>query len=162
MNWLDILLLVVLAGVTILGAIGGIIKAGTSMLGVGIGIYVAGKTYETTSTWFYFVHNETISKILGFVVILLLAVIIAAILAAVLSATLKKLNVKWVDHLLGGIAALITASLVIGAILTVILHSFPNIHVISESVLAELMLKTVPIVAVLLPDSLGSVKQLFL
>ena len=161
-NWLDIVILIMVLGTFVLGCINGIIKSLTVLVGLGLGIFLAGRTYETTATWFYFIRDERWAQVAGFAAVLLLVIVAVSIIGIIINKMLEKLEIRWVDRLCGGLVFAISAMLLIGTILTLFLHIQPESSVIAGSICAKLILQIIPFVVVLLPDSLRVVKDFFI
>ncbi len=160
-NWLDIVIIIMFVGTFVLGCLNGIIKSLTMLIGLGLGIFIAGKTYETTASWFYFIKDERWAQVAGFVVVLLIIVVAVSIIGKIISAALESLDIKWVDRLVGGLAFSISALLLVGTILTLFLHIQPESTLIADSICAKWLLDKLPLVVGLLPDSLHVVKDFF-
>ncbi|MCK5577003.1 MAG: CvpA family protein, partial [Dehalococcoidales bacterium] len=78
MNWLDIILIVVLVVPTFMGLRMGIIKAALSLVGLIVGVVLAGNFYKPVSNIFGFINNEQVANILAFALILVLVMVAAA------------------------------------------------------------------------------------
>ena len=161
-NWLDIVILFMILGTFVLGCINGIIKSLTVLVGLGLGIFLAGRTYETTATWFYFIRDERWAQVAGFAAVLLLVIVAVSIIGIIINKMLEKLEIRWVDRLCGGLVFAISAMLLIGTILTLFLHIQPESSLIAGSICAKMILQIIPFVVVLLPDSLRVVKDFFI
>ena len=112
-NWLDIIILLLIAATAVLGCINGIIKSATVLVGIGLGMFIAGKTYESTASWFYFITNENWAQVAGYAAVFLMVAVIIGIIGTILTKTVEKLEMRWLDRALGGIAFAIAASLLI-------------------------------------------------
>ncbi|GAI34600.1 unnamed protein product, partial [marine sediment metagenome] len=77
MNWLDIVILVIIAIATFLGLRIGIIKAALSLAGLIVGVILAGRYYIPFSQQLSFIPQASIAKIVAFVIILIGVMIIA-------------------------------------------------------------------------------------
>jgi uncharacterized membrane protein required for colicin V production len=63
LNWLDIILTVVLVIPAFMGLRMGIIKAALSLLGLILGVVLAGNLYKPVSNIFGFINNESVANI---------------------------------------------------------------------------------------------------
>ena len=68
-NWLDILLLVIVAITIIIGAIRGFIRQIIGLLAVVVGLVLAVKYYSYGSEIFKFIRNDVLAQLLGFFLI---------------------------------------------------------------------------------------------
>ena len=68
-NWLDILLLVIVAITIIIGAIRGFIRQIIGLLAVVVGLVLAVKYYSLGSEIFKFIRNDVLAQLLGFFLI---------------------------------------------------------------------------------------------
>ena len=68
-NWLDILLLVIVAITIIIGAIRGFIRQIIGLLAVVVGLVLAAKYYSLGSEIFKFIRNDVLAQLLGFFLI---------------------------------------------------------------------------------------------
>ncbi len=161
-NWLDIVILIMILGTFALGCFNGIIKSLTVLVGLGLGIFLSGRTYETTASWFYFIRDERWAQVAGFAAVLILVIVAVSIVGIIINKMLEKLEIRWVDRLIGGLVFAISAMLLIGTILTLFLHIQPESSVIANSLCAKLILQVIPLVVVLLPDNLRIVKDFFI
>jgi len=162
MNGLDILIGVTLA----LGAFTGLRKGLVGMLlpvvGLVIGITLAGKYYQTLAERVF--HSQSSSmQITSFVLILLAAIFAAALVAAVISKALSLILLGWLNGLLGGVLGLLLAMMAWGALLAIII-SFPALvpeGLIRDSFVASLIVERLPLVLALLPADFDRVRTFF-
>jgi membrane protein required for colicin V production len=160
MNWLDIVILILLAVPTIIGLKMGIIKAVLSIVGVIVGVLLAGKFYEPLGASLP-ISDEGIAKIVAFAIILVAVMLAAAIAAIMLKKIVSAILLGWVNRLGGAILGFLIGAIFCGAILSVLGSFVANSDVVRESWLASVLLKTFPLVLVFLPDELDAVKSIF-
>lgn len=95
-NWLDIILLVVLAITIILGTIRGFVRQIIGLLAVIVGLILAIKFYSYGAEIFTFIRNDVLAQLLGFflifVVILSIGWTINILLAKAVRGPFKSLN----------------------------------------------------------------------
>lgn len=160
MNWLDILILVALVFSFIAGLTTGIVRGAVNLVGLIVGIILAGKFYTNVAGWLGFIHDTNISNIIGFVLILVVVMIIAGLVGGLLRKLVSAIMLGWLDHLLGGILGLLIGAITLGALLALWVKFFsPN--VVSDSAIAKILLEKFPLVLNLLPSSFNSVKNFF-
>ncbi|MCL2679006.1 MAG: CvpA family protein [Dehalococcoidia bacterium] len=160
MNWLDIIILIVLAASAIAGLGRGIIRGVVSLVGFILAIFLAGRMHETVAGWLRFISNENIAKIVAFVLIILVVIIAADLLGKLLRRLISLAMLGWLDRLLGGVLGLFIGAVFWGALLAV-WGKFVGAGSIGGSWLAKLLLDKFPLVLGLLPDSFNSIKDFF-
>ncbi len=134
-NWLDILLVVIIAVTIIIGAIRGFLRQIIGILAVVIGLILAVKYYRIGSEVFAFVRNEVLAQLLSFflifIVVLCVGWLINILLAKAVRGPLKSLN-----HFLGAILGLIKGILICSVVVFGLLVFPVNTRVLEESQLA--------------------------
>jgi membrane protein required for colicin V production len=76
MNWLDIVILIILVLSAFGGLKNGLIKSLLSLIGLIVGVVLAGRFYESFSGVLSFISSERAAHIAAFVIIFLLVIII--------------------------------------------------------------------------------------
>ena len=160
MNWLDIIIIILIAIPTIIGLRIGIIKAVLSIAGVIIGVVLAGRFYGSLGEALP-ISDEGIAKIVAFAIILVAVMIIAAVAAAFIKKVISAILLGWVNRLGGAILGFLLGAIFCGAILSVLGSFIADTDVVKESWLASVLLDTFPLVLALLPDELDSVRSIF-
>ena len=84
MNWLDIVLIVFIGIAIVLGLKNGLIKAVLALVGIVVGIILAGHYYIPLSERLTFISSESAAKAVAFALIVLGVMAVAALLAALL------------------------------------------------------------------------------
>ena len=161
MNWLDILLLVVLAVATLIGLKTGIIKAVLSLAGIIIGVILAGNYYLPLSEQLTFIPYTGAAKIVAFAIILIVIMVIASLVARFLKWATSVVMLGWVNRLGGAVFGLIMAGLFLGAALAAWLKFIGSAATITGSVLASVLLDRLPLILALLPKEFGSISSFF-
>jgi len=160
MNWLDIVIIVVLALSVLSGLVRGFIRTVLGLAGLILGIYLAGRYYLAFGNWLPIANTST-ANIVAFAIILVAVIVLAAIIAFFLRRLVSMIMLGWADKLLGAVCGLILGCLMCGAVLALLSH-FLNIEgTISGSWLASFLLDRFPIVLGLLPGEFDGVRQLF-
>jgi membrane protein required for colicin V production len=160
MNWLDIVSVIALIVPTLIGFFQGFIKTLLSLIGLVIGIVVASRFYETVSGWLGFIPNDSVARIVAFVLLLVAVMVVAALIAKVLKALLKAIMLGWADHLAGGILGLIFGVFFVGALLAGFVKFFGD-SMFTESLVARFLLDKLPIVLAILPAEFDAVRGFF-
>lgn len=161
MNWLDIVLIVVLAGFTLTGLRTGLIKAILSLAGVIVGVILAGHYYLPLSERLTFISNTAVTKVVAFAIILIGIMVIATVLARFLKWAVSLVMLGWVNRLGGAVFGLILAVILCGAALAAWLKFFGSASTITESGLANILLDRLPLVLALLPEEFDSISSFF-
>ncbi|NCC31491.1 MAG: CvpA family protein [Chloroflexia bacterium] len=159
MNTLDYAILLGSGVFVLLGVYWGLIRQILSLVGLVVGIAMAGRYGPEVADWLTsFIADPLITGVLGFVGVLLLVSSLASLLASVLRMFVGLLFLGWLDHVLGGVLGLIQAILA-AAIIVVAMVAFPLptwANAIEGSLLAENLLRIGGIFQLFLPFALPS------
>ena len=161
MNWLDIVLLVVMAITIFLGLRIGLIKAALSLAGVIIGVILAGHYYAPLATRLTFIPQAGVAEVVAFAIILIGVMVIASVLAKLLKWIASVVMLGWVNHLGGAVFGLVLGALLCSALLASWVKFFGTAGVISQSSLAAILLDRFPAVLTLLPDEFDMIRSFF-
>jgi membrane protein required for colicin V production len=160
MNWFDAVLIVVLLISTLLGVWRGLISMLLPLIGLILGIYVAGKYYGTVGGWLP-IDNPEHAAWAAYAIIVIAFLIIFSILAFFIRKFVHWTLLGWVDRLLGGILGLVSGALFIAAALAACVKFDFGTSFIQGSGIAKLLLDWFPAVLGLLPGEFDSVKDFF-
>jgi membrane protein required for colicin V production len=160
MNWLDIVIIIILAISVLIGVKTGLVKMILSIAGLILGIYLAGMFYLQFADVLGFLPR-TAAEIAAFVIIVIVVMIIAAIVAYFLDKLLHAILLGWLNHLLGGIGGLVLGGIVVAMALVLWAKYAGGSDAISGSALGSFLVDKLPLVLNLLPADFGSVKQFF-
>ena len=152
MNWLDIIILVLLVIPTVMGLKIGLIKAVLSIVGVIIGVVLAGQFYESLGEKLSFISDPGVAKIVAFALILVVVMIIAGVAAALLKNLVSAMLLGWVNRLGGAVFGFLLGAIFCGAILSVLGSFATDSTVVQESFLAMVLLKAFPLVLAFLVE----------
>ena len=89
MNWLDIVIIVVLALSVLSGLVRGFIRTVLGLAGLILGIYLAGRYYVAFGNWLPIANTSTADKLLGAVCGLILGCLMCGAVLALLSHVLN-------------------------------------------------------------------------
>ncbi len=154
MNWLDVILIVVLAVTTILGVIKGLVKQVFGLLSVILGLFLALGLYGQVG-WFYrqFIHSDILAHFLGFLTVFLGVAGLGWVMSHLLSKMIKG-PLKLLNNLLGGGLGLLQGILICG-VLVFALMVFPvSRKALKESQLAPPCVQMTRAIAGLVPRDL--------
>ena len=160
MNWLDIVILVPIAINAFVGFGKGLIKMVLSLVGVILGVFLAGQFYDTVGSWLGFFGNEDISNALGFILILGVVMVVAELLGTVIKKMVSIVLLGWVDRLGGAALGAFIGVIFVSAALAIWAKFFGS-DAISESAIASFLLDKFPLILGLLPAEFDSVKDFF-
>jgi membrane protein required for colicin V production len=161
MNWLDIVILVVVAIVTFIGARVGIIKALLSLVGLIVGVILAGRYYTLLAERLTFIPQENIAQAVAFAIILIVIMVIAGLLAVLLTRLISAVMLGWVNHLGGAIFGLVLGVMLCAVLLALWGNFWGGNEIIEGSSLASILLDRFPAVLALLPDEFDAIRSFF-
>jgi membrane protein required for colicin V production len=154
MNWLDIFLIIALIIPTFIGLRMGLIKAVLSLVGLIIGVVLAGHFYRPVSNIFGFIDNENVAYILAFILILVLVLLAAFLLARLLKSIISITMLGWVDNVGGAVLGFLSGFILLSAILAICVKFFGS-GLVTGSFLGKVMLDYFPLILGLLPSEFG-------
>lgn len=139
MNWLDLLLLAILAASVIGGVVKGFARLMIGLIAAVAGFFLALWFHGVAGGWLLpYVSYPGLANFIGFVLIVVAALVLGALTGALLSRLLKWVGLSWVDRVLGGLFGL-ARGLVFAVALVLALMAFarhPPPHAVVESRLA--------------------------
>lgn len=103
MNWLDIVIIIFLGILTFWGLRKGLIGSLIPLVGIILGIVLAGRLTNVVDNMLSFIDNESVAKIVAFAIILIAVFIIVSIIGNMIKTILHLALLGWVDRL-GGAA----------------------------------------------------------
>lgn len=157
MTWLDWVLLVLLAVSIVSGLMRGLMKTIFDLVGLVVGVLLAGRFYAVLAPKLTFIPQENLAKIAAFVIIAAVIMVIAGILGSILKKVVSQLSFGWLDRLGGAVLGLALSAISLGVGLT-LLAQFEVLGLegaIGRSWLAGLLLQTYPLIKGLLPLEFG-------
>jgi membrane protein required for colicin V production len=156
MNWLDWMIVLVMAGAVISGLAQGFFRAASSLAGLILGLMLA--------TWYYkvaakmlepLVHEQAMSDTLGFLAIAILVMVAAGIIGRIFKKGFKWLGIGWLDHLAGGAFGFVQGALLVTLGILLLLAFAPEPYGVKESKYASPFLSACRGVTHLSPDALA-------
>lgn len=119
LNWVDLLIVAVLAAGFISGMVKGVIKQAFSLGGLAAGLVVGMLLYEPAADLLLqkVKMSETAACITAFIVILLMVPLLFTFAGELLSKLIKVIKLGFVDRLLGGVFGLVKYLLIMGLVL---------------------------------------------
>ncbi|MDH4217628.1 MAG: CvpA family protein [Candidatus Aminicenantes bacterium] len=153
LNWLDIVLLGILAITVVIGAVKGMIRQVIGLLAVILGLILAIRYYAHGAKIFPFISDEVISHLMGFFLvffgILCVGWAINRFLAKAVKGPFKSLN-----HLLGAGLGLIKGILICGIIVFGLLVFPVNTQALEDSQLAPYSMRITKAAYDIIPQDL--------
>lgn len=160
MNWLDIILILVLAFFAFLGWRRGIIRTALILAGLILGVFIAGCFYVPLGDRLP-ISNITTARIVAFLIIFIAVLAVAFVVAFLLRKTIAAVKLGCADKVLGALFGFVVGAVICGVLLALLAH-FLNIEApISQSWIASILLDRVPALLVLLPDEFDVVRSWF-
>ena len=161
MNWLDIVIIVLIAIPTLIGLRTGIIKAALSLAGVIVGVILAGRFYAALAGRLTFIPQENVAGIFAFAIILVAVMIIAGVLASVLKWVASAVMLGWVNRLGGAVFGFLLGAVFCAALLAIWVKFLGLVGPVADSGLATILLDRFPAVLALLPEEFNSIRSFF-
>lgn len=154
MNWIDVILVSILALTSILGIVKGLVKQVFGLLAVIIGLILALGFYSQVS-WLYlrFVSNEVLAHFLGFLTIFLIVLCLGWISSYGLSKFMKG-PLKLINNILGGGFGLLKGILICGVVVFALLVFPISKKALKESALSPVCLQMTKAIISLIPKEL--------
>lgn len=161
MNWLDIILIVAIALATVGGLSLGLIRGALYLVGLIVGVVLAGNFYLPFAGVLDAVLQPGVAKVVAFIIILGAVITAAVFLAIFLARGAAAIKLAWADRLGGAVFGLVMGSIVCGALLAIWVKYFGSGETISSSLVARILLERFPLVLRLLPDEFDVVRSFF-
>ncbi len=161
MNWLDIVILILIVIPTLIGLKTGIIKALFTVVGMIVGVVLAGRFSESLGGALTFIADPGWARVAAFAIILIAVMIIASILAKVVKWVISAVLLGWVNRLGGAVLGFIMGFVFCGALLTMWVNFLGIGSTVVDSALANLLLDGFPVILALLPAEFDSVRDFF-
>ena len=160
MNWLDIVIIIVIAIPTFLGLKTGIIKASFSLAGLILGVILAGHYYVPLSEQLSAL-SLGIARIVAFAIILVGVWVIAILLSGLVERAVSMMLLGWVNRLVGAVFGFVVGAILCSALLAIWVKFLGIQSFIVDSALATILLDRFPMVLALLPDDFSAVRSFF-
>ncbi|MCQ2111465.1 MAG: CvpA family protein [Bacteroidaceae bacterium] len=119
LNWVDMLIVAVLAAGFIAGMVKGVIKQAFSLGGLAAGLVVGMLLYEPAADLLLqkIRMSETAASITAFIIILLMVPLVFTFVGEMLSRLIRAIQLGFADRLLGGLFGMVKYLLVMGLVL---------------------------------------------
>jgi len=165
MNWLDFVIILIIAVFAFHAFRSGLIRQVVTLLSVIIGVVVAGALHEEmASDVLFFIEGERTARIVGFLVLMGAVYLAGQLVAVMLRGAASLLLLGWADRL-GGAAFGAVEALIVIEVLLVLVVTYPQLGLqedIDNSALAQAFLDAAPAVTWVLPDRFEQAVDAFL
>ncbi|MBI1886004.1 MAG: CvpA family protein [Chloroflexi bacterium] len=164
MNWLDVIIILVIAWFTFAAFTAGIIREAVTLIATLVAIVVAGFYYDDLARdVLLFIDNQKVAFVVGFLILLGSVFLAGQLVAFLLKRAASLLMLGWADHLAGAGFGLLKGFLVV-EILLILFVTYPQLGLddtIDGSALAPFFLDLVPVLVRILPGEFGDAVDKF-
>lgn len=145
MNWLDIVIIVVVASLGIAGLRQGLIRTVFGIAGLIGGIFLAGRYYDELAA-LLFPSSATWANIAAYAIIAIATLVVAGVIGWLLAKLVNFAALGWLDKLVGLILGVVIGGLLCAAILAIIVKYYPGMEAtINQSVIARFLVGGFPL-----------------
>jgi membrane protein required for colicin V production len=126
-NWIDILLLLVIAFSILSGLMAGFARVGIGFIATILGILFGFWCYGIVAAYFLdYVSSRAIANLIGFFLIFIVISVLGAIVGRILAGFFKWAGLSWFDRLLGGAFGVVRGVIIVVAMVTVLMAFAPS------------------------------------
>ncbi len=154
MNWLDIVIILVIAFFVVSAFQSGLIREVVTLVSVVVGVIVAGLFYDNLARdVLTFIEDDDVAGVVGFLVLLGAVYLAGQLIAIMLKQTASILVLGWADHIGGGLFGLLKGLVVVEVLIIAFVTFDVGLHdSIDGSALASVFLDARSVVLFVLPD----------
>ncbi len=155
MNWVDIIIVIVLAIGLGKGVANGFVRGIFGIAALVLGIVIAAANYqEVVNTLFSRLQIGADARaILGFLLVFVVVLILVSVVGRIVTKALKLVSLGWMDRLAGGVLGLLMASLFTGVLLLLVGMAGLQANAgLARSVVAPMVIRVTDTVVVFAPD----------
>ena len=161
MNWLDIVIIVIVALFGLTGLWRGAIRTAFGIAGLVLGIILAGRYYGPFAALLS-PGGASWAEIAAYAIILIATMIVAGVIGWIVSRLVRITLLGWLDRLVGGILGVGIGLLLFAAMLAIVSKYLPgSLETISQSALARFLIEGFPLLLALLPEEFDFIRDLF-
>lgn len=143
MEWMDLIILVVVAASVFVGMVQGFLRTACSLLGLVVGVLLASSNYPALAEFLKFgTRYEAFSNAIAFLIIAATVMIVANVIGISLKKFSRWLGLGFLDIVAGGFAGLLQGALVVTVCLLVTVAFFPQTTWLTEAKFPQLFFKT--------------------
>jgi membrane protein required for colicin V production len=145
MNWLTIVIVVVVAGLGIVGLRQGLIRTVFGIAGLIGGIFLAGRYYDELAAR-VFPSSAYWGNIAAYAIIAIATLVVAGVLGWLLAKLVNFAALGWVDKLVGGVLGVVIGGLLCAAVLAIVINYYPDMQTtIDQSIIARFLVAGFPL-----------------
>lgn len=157
MNWVDLVIVIIIALTTFSSLRAGLIRQAMTLIGLVVGVYAALGYHQRVAIQINpTVGNPVLSNAIAFVLILIAVWIVAALVASLVRAILNSLGLGWTDNALGMLVGFLLGLVIaVGLLLLLARLPIPSLsQAVQQSSLASYIFLILPYLRQLLPSDL--------
>jgi membrane protein required for colicin V production len=145
MNWLTIVIIVVVAGLGIVGLRQGLIRTVFGIAGLIGGIFLAGRYYDELAAR-VFPSSAYWGNIAAYAIIAIATLVVAGVVGWLLAKLVNFAALGWVDKLVGGVLGVVIGGLLCAAVLAIVVKFYPDMQsTIDQSIIARFLVGGFPL-----------------
>lgn len=145
MNWLDIVIIVVVALLGIVGLRQGLIRTVFGIAGLIGGIFLAGRYYDELAA-LLFPSSAIWSNIAAYAIIAVATMVVAGVIGWLIAKFVSFVALGWLDKLVGCILGVVIGALLCTAILAIAVKYYPGMEAtINQSIIARFLVGGFPL-----------------
>ena len=157
MNWVDVVIVVVVAASAVYSLQRGVLRPALGLIGLVAGIYCALSYYERLAEALgTYLSLASLARLISFVLILMAILVVFGVLASAAHRALKALGLAWADHLFGVLVGVLAGLFFTVCFLLIFVRvsAFGISDAIGQSAVAALVFRMLPHLGKLLPGNL--------
>jgi membrane protein required for colicin V production len=144
-NWLDIVIIVVVALLGIVGLRQGMIRTVFGIAGLIGGIFLAGRYYDELAA-LLFPSSAIWANIAAYAIIAVATLVVAGVIGWLIAKLVNFVALGWLDRLVGCILGIVIGGLLCAAILAIIVKYYPGMEAtINQSIIARFLVGGFPL-----------------
>jgi membrane protein required for colicin V production len=157
MNWVDLVIVIIIALTTFYSLRMGIIRVAMTLIGLVVGVYAALGYYPRVAILLNpTIGNPVLSNAIAFFLILVVVWIAASLLASLVRTALNSLGLGWTDNAIGMLVGFLVGLVIaVGLLLLLVRLPVPSLgQAVQQSSLASYIFLILPYLKQLLPSDL--------